>query len=65
MEQKNNIMENGVDNKIITKKQVFNSLFFEHEEEKNNSEIIKPVESIKKQNKLNKLKKNFFEDDED
>ena len=35
------------------------------EEEKNNSEIIKPVESIKKQNKLNKLKKNFFEDDED
>ena len=64
MEQKNNIMENGVDNKIIKSNQVFNSLFVEHEEEKNNSEII---EKKAPQNNLvykNKLKKYFNDDDE-
>ena len=63
MEQKNNIMENGVDNKIITKNQVFNSLFLEHEEEKNNSEII---EKKAPQNNLdNKKKFNFSFNDDD
>ena len=64
MEEKNNIMENDVDNKIIKSNQVFNSLFVEHEEEKNNSEII---EKKAPQNNLvnkNKLKIIFNDDDE-
>ena len=57
------IPEQNGKNLNIKKNKLFSGLM--EEEEKNNSEIIKPVESIKKQNKLNKLKKNFFEDDED
>ena len=56
------IPEQNGKNLNIKKNKLFSGLM--EEEEKNNSEIIKPVESIKKQNKLNKYK-TFFEDDDD
>ena len=65
MEQKNNIMENGVDNKIIKKNQVFNSSFVKHEEEKNNSEIIEKKAPQNNLDNKKKLKFNLFFNDDD